>query len=106
MCYSYFLLLALRFHPGSSCADWEGLRSFGSTGKEHPKRIYNCTAYFLAMAVANNALFGIESLEDLQKLEILAGEEELSLSFKESALDRPILRKCSLTLPHSWGLSF
>lgn len=31
--------------------------------------------------------FGIESLEDLQKLEIPAGEEELSLSFKESVLD-------------------
>jgi Protein of unknown function (DUF3435) len=95
MCYSYFLLLALGFHPGSSCADWEGLRSFGSTGKEHPKLIYNCTAYFLAMAVADNALFRIESLEELQKLEIPAGEEELSLSFKESALDGPILRKCS-----------
>ena len=47
------------------------------------------------MAIADNALFGIESLEDLQKLEIPAGEEELSLCFKESALDRQILRKCS-----------
>lgn len=94
MCYSCFLLLP-EVHPESSCADWEGVRSFGSTGKEHSKLIYNCTAYFLAMAVADKALFGIESLEDLQKLEITAGEEELSLSFKESAFDRPILRKCS-----------
>jgi hypothetical protein len=77
------------------CADQAGLRSFGSTGKEHPKLIYNCTAYFLSLALADNALFGIQSLEDLQKLEIPAGEEELGLSFKESALDRPILRKCT-----------
>jgi hypothetical protein len=47
------------------------------------------------MAVADSALFGIESLDDLQKLEIPPGEEELILGFKESALDRPILRKCT-----------
>jgi hypothetical protein len=45
------------------------------------------------MAVADGALFGIESLDDLQKLEISPGEEELILSFKESTLGRPILRK-------------
>ena len=47
------------------------------------------------MAIADNDLFGIESLVDLQKLDISTGEEELSLSFEESALDRPILRKCT-----------
>ena len=77
------------------CRGREGLRSFGSTGKEHPKLIYNCTAYFLAMAMADNALFGIESLAVLRRLEIPDGEEELSLCFKESALDRQILRKCN-----------
>jgi hypothetical protein len=43
----------------------------------------------------DNALFGIESLDDLQAREIPPGDEELILSFKESALDRPILRKCT-----------
>lgn len=47
------------------------------------------------MAIADDALFGIESLVGLQKLKIPFGEEGLSLSFKESALDRPILRKCT-----------
>jgi hypothetical protein len=47
------------------------------------------------MAIADNALFGIESLDDLQALEMPPGEEELILSFKESALDRPILRNCT-----------
>ena len=46
------------------------------------------------MAIADNALFGIESLDDLQTQEVPPGDEELILSFKESALDRPILRKC------------
>jgi Protein of unknown function (DUF3435) len=47
------------------------------------------------MAVADNTLFGIKSLEDLRRLEIPDGEEELSLCFKESVLDRQILRKCN-----------
>ena len=52
------------------------------------------------MAVTDSALFGIESPDDLQKLEIPPGEEELILSFKESALDRPILRKCTKEKHH------
>jgi hypothetical protein len=73
----------------------EGLRSYGTAAKEHPKLLYNSTAYFIAMAIADNALFGIESLEDLQAFEIPTGEEGLILSFKESALERPILRQCT-----------
>jgi hypothetical protein len=57
--------------------------------------LYNSTAYFLAMAIADNALFHIKSLDDLQALEIPAGEHELILSFEESALNRPILRTCT-----------
>jgi hypothetical protein len=63
------------------------------TGKKHLKLIYNCTAIFLATAVADNAPFGVESLDDLQQLEIPPGEEEVILNFKETAVDRPILRK-------------
>ena len=47
------------------------------------------------MAIADNALFHIKSLDDLQALEIPAGEDELILSFEESALNRPILRTCT-----------
>jgi hypothetical protein len=71
-----------------------GFYSFGSAEKEHLKLIYNCTAYLLTMAIADNALFGIESLDNLLKLEIPPGKEKLELSFKESALNRPILRIC------------
>jgi hypothetical protein len=38
------------------------------------------------MAIADNALFGSESPEDFQALEIPDGEDELILTFKESAL--------------------
>jgi hypothetical protein len=73
----------------------EATRSFGSTGKEHPKLIYNSTAYFVAMALADGALYGIESVEDLLKMEIPAGQDEIDLIFKKSVLDLPILRNCT-----------
>jgi hypothetical protein len=50
-------------------------------------------AYFLAMAIADKALYGIESLEDLLKIEIPAGQDELELFFKDSILNLPILRR-------------
>jgi hypothetical protein len=47
------------------------------------------------MAVADGVLYGIKSLDDLQSQEIPRGEEELILSFEESALERPVLGKCT-----------
>ena len=38
---------------------------------------------------------GYETLDDLQMQEIPEGENELPLRFKESALNQPILRKCT-----------
>jgi hypothetical protein len=54
--------------------------------------LYNFTAYFLVMAIADNALFYIKSFDDLQVLEISVDKDELIFSFEESALNRPILR--------------
>jgi Protein of unknown function (DUF3435) len=47
------------------------------------------------MAIADKALYGIESLEDLLKMEIPAGQDELELFFKDTVLDLPILRRCT-----------
>jgi hypothetical protein len=47
------------------------------------------------MAISDNALFGIESLENLLKMEIPAGQDEINLFFKEEVRDLPILRKCT-----------
>ena len=79
MSYSHFLfcLELCRGVPGR--ANRKGLYSFGAAAKEHPKLLYNSTAYFLAMAIADNALFGIESVNVLQTLEIPPGDEELIL---------------------------
>ena len=47
-------------------ADSEALSSFGAVAKEHEKLFYNDASFLLAMAVADNALFRYESLEDVQ----------------------------------------
>ncbi|KAL8934961.1 MAG: hypothetical protein Q9211_004956 [Gyalolechia sp. 1 TL-2023] len=63
----------------------------GKEQPEHEKFIYNDAAFLLVMG----ALFGYETLDDLQKQQIPVGENELPLRFKESALNQPILRKCT-----------
>jgi uncharacterized protein DUF3435 len=68
---------------------------FNTAGREHEKFIYNDAAFLLVMAIADGALFGYETLDDLQMQEIPEGENELPLRFKESALNQPILRKCT-----------
>jgi Protein of unknown function (DUF3435) len=68
---------------------------FNSAGREHVKFIYNDAAFLLVIAIADSALFGYETLNGLRKQEIPVGENELPLRFKESALNQPILRKCT-----------
>lgn len=46
----------------------------------------------LALAFADNALYGFETLDDFWKQEIPPGENELILRWKEEAENRPILR--------------
>lgn len=52
---------------------------FGAIGKEHDKFVYNDAAFLLAMAIADGALFGFESLNDLQRQQIPSDEKELIL---------------------------
>lgn len=80
-----------------SSADGEALFSFGAAAKDHERLFYNDAGFLLAMAIADNALFGYESLEDVRAQEIPSGKDELELRFRESALRRPILRKCTKT---------
>jgi hypothetical protein len=47
------------------------------------------------MAIADGALLGYETLDDLQRQEIPAGENEIPLRFNKSALNQLILRKCT-----------
>jgi hypothetical protein len=50
--------------------------------------------YFLVIAIADKALYGIESFEDLLKIKISAGQDKLKLFFKDTVLDLSILRRC------------
>ncbi|KAH0543790.1 hypothetical protein FGG08_001972 [Glutinoglossum americanum] len=70
--------------------------SFGAAGREHAKLLYNDGALLLAMAIADEALFGFSSMEDLWKQEIPQGEDEVSLRWNESVKDLPILRKATM----------
>jgi hypothetical protein len=70
------------------------LCSLGVTGKDHAKLVYNDTAILPTMAIADDVLVGIKSVEDLQALEIPPGEDELRLIYAEGAEDKVILRKC------------
>lgn len=47
------------------------------------------------MAIADGALFRYDSLDDIRQQVISVNEDELVLRFKQSALGRPILRKCT-----------
>jgi hypothetical protein len=71
--------------------------SFGAAAKEHRRFFYNDAGFLLASAIADNALFGYESLEDVRKQEIPESDDELVLRFKDSALERTILRQCTKT---------
>jgi Protein of unknown function (DUF3435) len=57
--------------------------------------IWNDAGFLIPMAIADNALWGFDSLEDLLKQKIPAGDNELPLRWDASVLDRPILRKCT-----------
>lgn len=68
---------------------------YGSAQKEHDKLVFNDTMFLLVMAVADGALFGFDSLEQLQKFRIPKGKMQKELRYKEEAMERPILRNCT-----------
>jgi Protein of unknown function (DUF3435) len=69
------------------------LPSFGAVDKDHDKLLFNDAAFLLTLSIADTALFGYESLDDVRKQKIPAGEDQLVLRYKEAALDQPILCK-------------
>ena len=45
--------------------------SFGAAGREHEKFIYNDEGFLLTLAIADNALFSLQSLDDVRNMDIL-----------------------------------
>ena len=68
---------------------------FGTVLHEHDKFVYDDVSFLLVMAFADKALFGFATLAELQQQQIPRGQNELVLRWKDEALDKPILRKCT-----------
>ena len=70
--------------------------SFGSTTGQHSKLTYDDTHQLLVMAVADKALYGVETLYDLRKMKIPVGEQNMILPWKESHENLPVLRQATM----------
>ncbi|KAN0085538.1 AdoMet-dependent rRNA methyltransferase [Elaphomyces granulatus] len=70
--------------------------SFGAAGKQHAKLLYNDGAFLLPMAIADKALFGFNSVDDLWRQESITVENELPLRWNKSVEDLPILRNVTM----------
>ena len=62
---------------------------------QHDKLNHDDTQYLLALALADKAIHGIDSLEDLWQLQIPPDESELILRWRDSAKYSPILRNAT-----------
>jgi hypothetical protein len=58
--------------------------SFGGAGNE--KFTYNDAAFLLTLTIADTALFGIKSLDDVQDMEILISETGLIPRYNDDQL--------------------
>jgi Protein of unknown function (DUF3435) len=67
---------------------------FSTVLREHDKFIYDDVSFLLTMAFADKALCGFDKMADLQEQQIPEGQSELVLRWRESALNKPILRRC------------
>lgn len=54
--------------------------SFGAAAKDHHRLFYNDAGFLLALAIADGALFGYESLAGVQEQRIPDGDNELILT--------------------------
>lgn len=70
--------------------------SFGSTVAQNPKLKYDDTHQLLAMAVADQAIFGVKSVKQLRTLKIPHGAPSLELIWDESVKELPILRQANM----------
>ena len=57
--------------------------------------MYDDTQYLLALALADGALYGIESSEDLWDMSIPDGDDALPLRWKDEFLQLPIVRNAT-----------
>ena len=68
---------------------------FGTVLREHDMLIWDDTVFLLIMAFADKALWGFNTMADLQEQRIPQGQDYLTLRWRDSVLNKPILRKCT-----------
>ncbi|KAL2036358.1 hypothetical protein N7G274_010925 [Stereocaulon virgatum] len=70
---------------------------YGTSTSQHSKLLYDDTQHLIALALADNAFWGIDSFEDLWQLQIPPGEDELILRWKnDSTKALHILRNATM----------
>lgn len=58
----------------------------------HSKFFYNEIAFLLSLAVADKALYGLNSLQELDDIQIPEGDDKVQLLWAEEVKSRPILK--------------
>jgi hypothetical protein len=62
---------------------------YGASTSQHGKLLYDDTQYLLALALADHAIFGIDSFDDLWQLQIPPGEDHLILRWNDPVQSVP-----------------
>ena len=71
-------------------------RSCGASTSQHGKLLYDDTQYLLALAIADHAIYGIDTVDDFWNLQISPDQNELPLRWNEGVNGLPILRNASM----------
>lgn len=71
------------------------VHSFGAAAKEDGRLFYNDAGFLLVLALADGALEGYRTFDDLREQVIPADRDEVPLRFKQEVLNLPIARKCT-----------
>lgn len=69
---------------------------YGASTSQHGTLLYDDTQFLLSLAVADNAIWGINSLDNFWQLQIPDGEDELLLRWQDSVVASPILRNATM----------
>lgn len=72
------------------------LGRFGASTSQHNTLLHDDTQFLLALAIADHAIWGVNTLDDLWQLKIPDGDDELPLRWNESVMHLPILRNATM----------
>ena len=70
--------------------------SFGSSTSQHCKLLHDDTQYLLALAIADKAIYGVNSVEEFWELQIPSDQDELPLRWNAEVENLPVLRNATM----------